>query len=100
MSPDLLRRFHAAGFTVLWYAHPGPREYTDYQPGGRSERFGPRWHAGIDTGPQGDLICVRPCLTNEEAERWLSPGGWTPDEAVDLALAKLERLALAKPERR
>lgn len=90
---DFWPEFHAAGFTEIWYAHPGPKPYIHYQQGNVGERFGPRWHAGVATGPQGDLICVQHCKTNEEAERYLSPGGWSPEEAVQLALAKRMELA-------
>lgn len=79
---DVWKVFHDAGFSDLWYAHPGPGSYL-------SARSGPRWHAGIWTGPERDLLCVKHCNTNAEAERWLSPGGWTPEEAVLAALEKL-----------
>jgi len=78
---ELWRAFHDAGFMDITYFHPGPRNY-------RAEKFGPRWHAGVWTGPQRDLLCVKACETNEEAELCLSPGGWTPEEAVKLALEK------------
>lgn len=93
LPDNVWAQFHAAGFSDIWYAHPVPRDYDDYQRGGASERFGPRWHAGVFTGPQHDLICVKPCETNEEAERFLSPGGWSPEEAVRLALQKRKELA-------
>jgi len=84
---DIWEQFHDAQFTDLWYANPGPGVHTqDGQKRYLHERFGPRWHAGVWTGPQQDLVCVKHCETNEEAERWLSPGGWTPEEAVRLAL--------------
>lgn len=53
---------HRMGWTDVWYAHPGLLALND------------RWHVGIFTGPQNDLICVKHCDTNEEAERYLSPG--------------------------
>jgi hypothetical protein len=34
-------------------------------------------HVGVWTGPHHDLLCVRHCETNEEAEAWLSPSGRT-----------------------
>lgn len=83
------KKFHDAGFTVLWYAHPGINNYyADIDTIPRA-RFGGRWHAGVDTGPDGDLICVKHCASKEEAEDWLSPGGYTPELAVDLALSKI-----------
>lgn len=94
LGEELWAQFHEARFSDIWYAHPGPHPYMDYQQGGKRERFGPRWHAGVFTGPQHDLICVKPCETNEEAERFLSPGGWSPEEAVRLALQKREALGV------
>jgi hypothetical protein len=89
---DLWAEFHAAGFTDIWYAHPGPHCYEDYQLGRSMDNFGPRWHAGVWTGPEHDLVCVRTCSTNKEANRYLSPGGWSPEEAVRRALAKRREL--------
>ncbi len=37
---------------------------------------------GVWTGPDRDLICVKRCTTNEEAERYLSPPGRTILSAV------------------
>jgi len=91
-NDDVWTQFHEAGFTDLWYAHPGPHPYVHYQRGGPRDRFGPRWHAGVVTGPKHDLVCVRACATREEANRCLSPSGWTPEEAVKLALAKRAEL--------
>jgi hypothetical protein len=78
----LWKKFHDAGFGDIWYAHPGLENF------GR-ERFGPRFHAGVWTGPEFDLIAVKPCGDNEEANWWISPGGWTPEEATELALELL-----------
>jgi len=79
-KPDPWRLFHEAGWDQLWYANPG----GDY----RRSKTTPCWFAGTWTGPQRDLLCVKDCETNEEAERWLSPAGWTPEEAVELAIHK------------
>jgi len=68
------------GWTDVWYAHPGPW------------RTPKRWHAGIWTGPQLDLICVRRCDTNAEAERCLSPGASTILGAVLAAYCKAREL--------
>ena len=32
-------------------------------------------YVGSWTGPDGDMLCVKPCSTNAEALRWKSPGG-------------------------
>ena len=73
------KAMHDVGFTDLWYAHPGSALV-------RADR----WHAGIWTGPQQDLICVKKCETNEEAEEWLSPGAAGPLAAIKAATALLE----------
>lgn len=85
---------HAKGWTDCWYAHPGPflldhtvrsvwksiireegfRVAIDLFIRGHSKR----WHIGVWTGPQLDLVCLKYCETSEEAERWLSPGGTIP----------------------
>ena len=62
-----LSGFYASGFQELW------------SPGKGS------WFAGVWTGPQFDLICVKKCKSNPEAEIWLSPSGKTPEEAVEHA---------------
>ena len=68
---------HRMGWTDIWYAHPGPmKPHHD-------------WYAGIWTGPQHDLICVRRCDNNEDAEFCLSPGADTILGAVLLACLKL-----------
>jgi len=87
---DIWKVFHELGWTDLWYANPGgayrpaphPRDLLDG-----------RWHAGVWTGPQHDLICVKQCSTNAEAEIWLSPGGQTPEDAAKVAIDKFKVLA-------
>lgn len=81
MKSELLEHFHNAGFTDIWYANPGPDNY---------QKVGPRWHAGVWTGSHKELICVKHCTTSHEAESMLSPAGYTPEEAVEKALAKLK----------
>jgi hypothetical protein len=80
--------FHDAGFETLWYAGT-PAPYQDRQ-------FGPRWHAGIWTGPDSDLVCVVPSGTAELAEEALSPAGWSPEEAAWRALELRYRLVEAR----
>lgn len=72
------------GFTDIWYAHPGPGNF------GWKER----WHTGIWTGPEGDLLCVKHCETNKEAEEYLSPGGAAPFDALQKAVALCEEKGL------
>lgn len=43
------------GWTDVWV--PGPNRYA----------------VGVWTGPGRDILCVVPCLTAEQAERWISP---------------------------
>ena len=80
---------HKMGWTVVWYAHPGGSYLRNL-----TGRWGGRWHVGVDTGPQHDLICLKHCRTNKEAERWLSPGGSLISIAVIKAILKLIRLRL------
>lgn len=47
-------------------------------------------YVGVWTGPQLDLICVRECETNAEAEIWLSPEGWTIFDAALRSWFKLK----------
>src|SRR5260370_38502550 len=49
-------------------------------------------YIGVWTGPQHDLICVKECTTNEEAERYLSPEGWTILDAAIRSWWKLLNL--------
>ncbi len=75
---------HWMGWSDVWYAHPGARGF--WRDLWRYIRWEGRWHVGNWTGPQNDLLCVRYCDTNEEAERWLSPGSRTILGAVLKAL--------------
>lgn len=76
MQDRLGELFSDVGFDALWYTGC--------------------WFAGTWTGPQHDLICVKTCRTNEEAEIWLSPEGKTPEEAARLAVAKRTKLAVGR----
>lgn len=83
---DAEATMHARDWTAIWYAHPGPLT---------PEEAGPRWHAGVWTGAEGDLLCVKRCETNEEAERYRSPGAGSIVGAVEAAaqaLAALDRV--------
>ena len=80
-------QFHEAGFDTLWYANPHPAgAYKELH-------YGPRWHAGIARGHNNEMICVKRGMSKKEEEKYLSPGGWTPEEAVELALKKRADLA-------
>lgn len=86
---------HRMGWTDIWYAHPGPwglyRLITSFH------LFWPgSWHAGVWTGPQNDLICVRRCSTNDEAEKYLSPPAPTALLACLRALWRAWRLGVKR----
>ena len=64
---------------------------------GRHRRKGPlnfirpgACFVGVWTGPQRDLICIKPCTTNQEAEKYLSPPGWTITHAAIRSWLKLK----------
>ena len=74
------------GWDSIWYAHPGPGGLRRLW---RMRVFWPgRFHVGVWTGPQLDLLCIERCDTNEEAERALSPSGPTVLLATLAALWK------------
>jgi len=64
-------------FDTIVYFHPGQgnRDWAN------------RWVAGTLTGRDGDLVCVKPCRTTKESERWLSPSASDPLSAVEKAVA-------------
>lgn len=80
---------HMCGWDSVWYAHPGP----GIRGALRGVRWGGRFLVGTWTGEQGDLLCIRPCSTNAEAERCLAPGGRT---LLTAALASLWKLATTR----
>jgi len=89
MTKPIWVQFNDAGFDMIWYARPGP---------GAAQTG--RWHAGVSAGPEYDLVCVLPTRApgrgrREErdlAEKYLSPGGDSPEHATELALQKQVRL--------
>lgn len=50
-------------------------------------------YVGVWTGPALDLLCVKECETNQDAEMWLSPPGWTILHAAVLAWLKFNACA-------
>ena len=82
------------GWADMWYANP-------FQKGtvltnnniGLGTNFGPRWACGVWTGPQNDLLCLKECDTNEEANEWLSPMGYTPKAAALKARKKMREFS-------
>jgi hypothetical protein len=87
---------HIMGWPDAWYAHPGT---LGLWPASRL-RFSAqmlvdgRWHVGVWTGREGDLLCVKRCRTNREANRCLSPGAPTLALASLLALMKCAKVVL------
>jgi hypothetical protein len=54
-------------------------------------------YVGIWTGPEQDLLCLRKCSTVEQAEKFLSPGGWTILHAVLLSVWRLKSISVTIP---
>ena len=61
---------HHMGWTEVWYAHPGLGAFTN------------RWHVGVQSGKDSDLICIVDTDRDDIAELFLSPGADTIREAV------------------
>ena len=81
---------HRMGWTDAWYAHCGPFDLGWF----REVCLRGRWSVGVWTGPQHDLLCIKRCATNAEAELYLSPGAPTATLACLAALAKARRLGV------
>ena len=54
------------------------------------------WFVGTWTGPDGDMLCLKRCDTQEEAERFMSPGSNTIESAIRMAMNKLQVLEEGK----
>lgn len=65
---------YAMEWDSIWFVGSAPRWTTGVR---WWFKHGDTFFVGVWTGPQRDLICVRHCDTNAEAERWLSPGSRT-----------------------
>jgi len=76
----ITNQLHKHNWCDIWYACPSPSGIDTPD----------RWCVGVWTGPQNDLICVKHCKTNEEAEKWLSPGGNDIFEAIEKSEKLLE----------
>ncbi len=64
---------HRSGWQHIWYAHPGNFGFRALVRGRFGLLWPGRWMVGVWTGPQNDLLCVRHCRSNHEAEKYLSP---------------------------
>ncbi len=60
---------HFMNWDAVWYAHPGSVKGAILWSG--------RYHVGIWTGPDNDLVCIRSVSSSQAAEAALSPGGHT-----------------------
>ena len=80
----LYKRMVFYGFSDIWFANTYAVGTVLYRPD-----FNKRWHVGVWTGPDRDMFCLKQCTTNEEAERWLSPGGDSIEEAFEKAVENL-----------
>lgn len=81
---------------AIWYANPFSATQSWYhdlpdEEAPLNDKKG-RWHCGVWTGPQNDLLCLIKCDTNEEGEKWLSPPGDTPLDAIAAAEIKIKSL--------
>jgi hypothetical protein len=84
---------HRMGWADIWYAHPGNFGMRHFR---RRYIWPGRWGVGVWTGPQNDLLCIKRCDTNEEAERCLSPLAPTALAACLFALGKCTRLGIER----
>lgn len=73
---------HRFNWDAIWYA--GMQTFRKSLFNNRGGRF----HLGKWSGPQFDLLCLKRCKTNKEAEVWVSPGGRTILLAAVLAILK------------
>ena len=73
---------HDNNFSEIVYFHPGKDNFC----------WKGRWVVGVCTGRDNDLICVKPCETTTESERWLSPSGDDPFDALEKAIALLKEV--------
>ena len=88
---------HRMGWGDAWYAHPGPGLWPLWWGATSIHHYAcdrlvwhapGRWMVGVWTGPQRDLLCLKVCETNAEANKYLSPGAPTFTMACLAALCK------------
>jgi hypothetical protein len=94
---------HVMEWTDVWYAHPGPGTHAFWWGATKVRSHAcdrvvwntpGRWMVGVWTGPEMDLICLKRCETNKEANQWLSPNAPTVVLATLAALGKATWLRL------
>ncbi len=81
------------GWTDLWYANPVKIGFEGEVP----KNFGPRWVAGVESGPDGDLVTLIRTENSEEAEKYLSSPGETPQQAVRLSVRRIKSFIKENP---
>lgn len=89
-SASLFQYFSKYGWSEVFYANPFEIGHIPKQD------WKKRWHVGVLTGPDLDLICLKHCVTNKEAHQFLSPGGDDIIQATIKAIKKLKELQSAE----
>jgi hypothetical protein len=84
---DLYKTMAYYGFSDIWYSNPWP---IGSSPTEDIPCY--RWHVGVWTGPHRDMLCLKQCLTNDEAHAWISPAGEDIQDAIKKAIARLKEL--------
>ena len=64
----------------------------------REGRAKPKVGIGVWTGPQGDLLCLKSCVTNAEADLWLSPMRETHEQALKASVMQYTKLKRLMPK--
>jgi hypothetical protein len=80
---ELWDKFHANGWQDIWC--PNPPAIVGYC-----------WILGVWTGPQHDLLCLKKCVSNKEANEWLSPEGNSIVDALRISIKKHEELVAGR----
>jgi hypothetical protein len=78
--------FAKYGWSDIYYANP-------FLPNDDPQCDEPnRWHVGVRTGPGNNVICVKQCTTEEEANKYRSPAGNSINEALTKAIRLYKEL--------
>jgi len=77
--------FH--GFSDIWYSNTYAVGTILHEPD-----FNQRWHVGVWTGPNRDMLCLKQCYTDDEASLWLAPSGNDIQEAFEKSVEKLQMM--------
>jgi hypothetical protein len=83
MDP-IYKIFAKYGWRDIYYANPFlPNDYPKLDEPNR-------WHVGVRTGPN-NIVCVKPCKTEEEVEKYKSPSGNSINEAIIKSIRLYEK---------